>query len=68
MSAKRPPGRPPLSEDEPTVRIFARVPQSLRDRAHAVAEQEGRSLGALVRDVLERSLRQREARIETGES
>jgi len=53
-------GRPSLSSDgQHSPRVSFRLPAAERDRAEAVAQQEGKTVSALAREALERYLAER---------
>lgn len=56
VAAARKPGRPPLAGDGPSPAIAFRLPAELRERAEALAAQEGKTVSQLAREALESRL------------
>lgn len=56
MTQKRRVGRPPLSQDEPTVPTMIRLPSSLREAVSTEAERRDVPVGALLREMVEKQI------------
>jgi hypothetical protein len=56
LGASRKPGRPSLAEGGPSPSIAFRLPASVRERAEAVAAEEGKTVSQLAREALEARL------------
>ena len=56
MTQKRRVGRPPLSQDEPTVPTMIRLPSSLREVVSTEAERRDVPVGALLREMVEKQI------------
>lgn len=53
VGAARKPGRPALTGEGPSPAIAFRLPAALRERAEAVAAEEGKTVSQLAREALE---------------
>lgn len=53
VEAARKPGRPALTGEGPAPAIAFRLPAALRERAEAVAAEEGKTVSQLAREALE---------------
>jgi len=51
--AKRERGRPPLSGDEPSVRLVVRVTSGQRLKLRRVADEDGRRVAEIVREAID---------------
>ena len=56
VEAARKPGRPALAGEGPSPAIAFRLPAGLRERAEAVAAEEGKTVSQLAREALETRL------------
>jgi hypothetical protein len=56
VEAARKPGRPALAGEGPSPAIAFRLPAGLRERAEAVAAEEGKTVSQLAREALESRL------------
>jgi hypothetical protein len=56
LEAARKPGRPALAGEGPSPVIAFRLPADLRERAEAVAAEEGKTVSQLAREALESRL------------